>query len=155
MISRPSYHLSSRLLLAALAILAALVLLWVVSQNRHALARELPDSARWYARLPLPRASRWYDSFLPWQQAMGRASAAGEFVASLDVLHWEGAAFARDILPLISGSLEVAELADGQVVLAAERGAVVRGKQRLGIRIFWKKRPENACCGALRGRVRE
>ncbi len=119
MISRPSYRPSLRLLLAVLAVFAVFVFLWVVSQNRPALARELPDTAGWYARLPLPRDVHWYDSFLVRQQAMGRTSAAGEFVASLDVLYWEGAPFADAIVPLISGSLEVAELADGQVVLAA------------------------------------
>ncbi|MBI1961303.1 MAG: hypothetical protein HY473_02535 [Candidatus Sungbacteria bacterium] len=119
MISRPSYRPSLRLAMSVLLVLAAFVLLWVVSQNRDTLARELPDSARWYARLPLPREVHWYDSFLLREQAMERTSAAGELVASLDVLHWEGASFADAILPLISGSLEVAELADGQVVLAA------------------------------------
>ncbi len=122
MISRPSYRMRLVRVLYALLVFAAasLVFAWATSRNRLPLLGELPDRAPWYAAVALERPSAWYDSFLPRHRAPERESPSGRLIAALDVLRFAGAdSFADDVLPSLSGNLEIAELPSGDVVLAA------------------------------------
>ena len=104
--------------LVALGVIA-LVFAWATSRGSLPLASALPDTVSWYGRITIPRATAWWSRIIFWQDPLEKSSDALKLVSSLDLVHWHGKTFAGDILPMLSGSIEIAELSSGETVLAA------------------------------------
>ncbi len=119
-LSRPSKNRHVFLILSVVALVAitALAVFWYLGLSSAKLATKLPENTPWYLRIELPK-DNWYMPLIFWNQQTLINSKVQSLFKELDIFYWDDNSFAEDILPILSDSIEVAQLANGEVIISS------------------------------------
>jgi hypothetical protein len=100
-----------------LAVLVGTVL-WYFRQSNKILAQQLPQDTQLYASLKAPEKSIFL-STLFWIDSSSESEKLAQLYEQIDLFRWGNYSFSRDVLPMLRGTMELAQLASGELIFSA------------------------------------